>query len=55
MNQPSETVRYLASYLQEHKDDFIWVTLDDPYIHCELGLDNQELAKLIQEFYDNLP
>lgn len=41
MNQPSETTRFLASYLIGH------LQLKDVSIH--------DLALLIQDFYDSMP
>jgi len=49
MNQPSETVRYLASYLIDHSSEFF----DMDSWHTDSL--REYLAEAIQEFYDKLP
>lgn len=48
MNGISENTRYIASYLIAHQDQFV-NCLDDQGLY----LDEEKLAELLQEYFDN--
>jgi len=55
MNKISETARYLASYLIENHEAFLfWDQHENPYDPDKQTLHLEPLQKSIQEFYDTL-
>lgn len=50
MSKIDETARYLASYLFENRWEYLKLNR-----YFELDIIEEELVKLIQKFYDELP
>ncbi len=53
MNQPSETSRHLATWLETNVEDYTTIC---PLLYGSIVIvDAEKLAAIIQEFYDSLP